>query len=397
MTRLSHSAANRYSTCPQSYKLHYIDRIRSTKLGSALLFGGAMDEALNRLLATKMTEHPDEIDGIKFADYATDSLEKLKNGFDHYMTYQMVGKELEDVRTSHFIEYYGSDFDPYIFTDVELGSLRTFIKNAGYEEEDPFELYREVSSNIKAKKTIAYTDQSFYNFASWLSLKRKGHLMLGHYIKEIMPIIDVVKSVQRAIELPNESGDTLIGFIDFEASVIKPELVGGFPEWSGQIITFDNKTSAKPYKKQDINDKGQLLIYDEYTQNGLAGYIVLIKKIGYHKELTCRTCGEITRRAVKSCPEGGTGKNRCGGELDLERLPYVKHQILMDSVDEEKKDLLFDELCAILVSIENEEFPQKRLDEKGYNNCFQFGKNCIYHSYCRSCPNNPDITGLVKV
>ena len=78
------------------------------------------------------------------------------------------------------------------------------------------------------------------------------------------------------------------------------------------------------------------MIYDEFTQHGQAAYIVLIKKISYHKESTCQKCGEITRRAVKSCPEGGTGKNRCGGKLDLVRIPYIKHQILTDTIDEEK-------------------------------------------------------------
>ena len=381
MTRLSHSAGEKYTTCPAQYKLHYIDRIRSHKLGSALHFGNAIDESLNVLLETKM-ENPPET--------ATDDLERLKQGFDYHLTYAMINKEREDVRTSHFIEYFGSDFDPNILTSAELGSLSKFIQNAGYlkdaEEPDlgqpePIDLYNEISGYIKDGQKLDSTDQSYYNYASWLSLKRKGHMMLEHYKAEIMPRIKRVHSIQRAVNLPNEAGDTLTGFIDFEAEL---EGVEG-------IVTVDNKTSGSPYKKASINDKGQLLIYDEYTQNGKAAYIVLIKKIAYHNELTCQDCGKMTTRAVKSCPEGGTGKNRCGGKLDLNKIPYIKSQFLVDEIDEEKKDLHFDKLCGILSDIESNEFPQNR------DSCFQWGRKCIYYDYCRSSPTEPDCTGLSRV
>ena len=95
MTRLSHSALEKYIGCPAQYKLHYIDRIRSHKLGSALIFGSSLDEALNRLLQTKMDVVPDG---------ATDDLEALKHGFDNYFGFQKINKEIEDVKTSHFIE-----------------------------------------------------------------------------------------------------------------------------------------------------------------------------------------------------------------------------------------------------------------------------------------------------
>ena len=382
MTRLSHSAMEKYKTCPAQYKLHYRDRIRSEKIGSALLFGSALDEALNRLLASKMSNPPKEIDNIPYKEYATDDLERLKQGFDYFFGNQRINKELINVQTSHYIEYFGSDFDPYVLSDSELDSLRTFISNAGYEEEDPIALYNEISANIKAKQEIAQTDQSYYNYCSWLSLKRKGHLMLEHYKEEILLQIKDVRSVQRAVELPNEAGDTITGYIDFEAVL----------EGSEDVLTIDNKTSSSRYKVEDINDKGQLLIYDEFTQNGKAAYIVLLKKMAYHKELTCQKCGKMTTRSVKKCPEGGTGKNRCNGELDLVRIPYIKHQILVDSINEEKKDLHFDEICGILEGIENEEFPQIRED----NNCFQWGRKCVYYDYCRSNPANPDVTGLVK-
>ncbi len=380
MTRLSHSALEKYKGCPAQYKLHYIDRVRSHKLGSALIFGSAIDEALNRLLQTKMDEVPDG---------ATDDLEALNKGFDHYFTYQKINKEMEDVKTSHFIEYFGSDFDADILELSDLESLSKFIDNAGYEETDPIKLYKIVSGNIKDKQEIPSTDQSYYNYASWLSLRRKGHMLIKHYKEEIMPQIKRVVSIQRAVNLPNESGDTLIGFVDLEAEL----------EGHEGVLTLDNKTSSRNYKVADINDKGQLLIYDEYTKNGKAGYIVLLKKIAYDKKKTCQECGHVTSRAVKTCPADSKiavlmsnppKAKRCGGALEVEKIPYIKSQILVDDIDQEKKDLHFEVICDILEDIENKVFPENR------DSCFQFGRKCVYYDLCRSDKKNPDYTGLSK-
>lgn len=385
MTRLSHSAAEKFETCGKMYQLHYKDRIRSNKLGSALLFGSAIDEALNILLSTKMDNPPEN---------ATDDLERLKQGFDYHLANQIINKEMEDVRTSHIIEYYRSDFDPDVLGSAEFESLSAFIRDAGYEETEPLSLFEEIYTNIKDGQQIDSTDRSFYNYACWLSLKRKGHLMLEHYKEEIMPKIKRVISVQRAFKLPNESGDELVGYMDFEAEM---------HDYDG-LITMDNKTSGKNYKLADVNDKGQLLIYDEVNDYGKAGYIVLIKKIAYIKEKTCRSCGIMTTKAVKKCAESiiktnnpikkskkmGSRVERCNGELDLIKIPYIKSQILIDDIDEEKKDKHFEHLCGILEGIENEEFDQNR------DSCFQYGKPCIYYNLCRSDPTKPDYKGLVK-
>lgn len=53
LTRLSHSAVQKYNGCSLCYKLHYIDGVRLKKLKSPLLFGSALDTGLNDLLLTK--------------------------------------------------------------------------------------------------------------------------------------------------------------------------------------------------------------------------------------------------------------------------------------------------------------------------------------------------------
>lgn len=50
MTRLSHSAREKYVQCGYKYYLHYIGKYRSTNEPSALIFGTAFDTALNDML-----------------------------------------------------------------------------------------------------------------------------------------------------------------------------------------------------------------------------------------------------------------------------------------------------------------------------------------------------------
>jgi hypothetical protein len=50
MTRLSHSAIEKYESCGYKYYLHYVLKYRSSKESSALLFGNALDLALNDML-----------------------------------------------------------------------------------------------------------------------------------------------------------------------------------------------------------------------------------------------------------------------------------------------------------------------------------------------------------
>lgn len=50
MSKLSYSGYKKYLQCPQLYAYHYEDRLRPTQIGSELMFGVAIDKALNALL-----------------------------------------------------------------------------------------------------------------------------------------------------------------------------------------------------------------------------------------------------------------------------------------------------------------------------------------------------------
>jgi len=355
--RLSHSAMEKYRSCPASYNLHYNEKLRSHRIPSPFLLGTATDEAFNIILLRKK-------DSLTESEKNKVELDPYKI-FDYYFTKRQVGEELLDIRTSELPEYYKSDFDPFVLKEEDWKTLEMYIKNAGYDIEDPEELYYTLQDTDK--KGLSFTDACYINYCCWLSLRRKGHLMIDTYVNEIMPKIKKVHSIQREVDLPNDDGDHICGFIDFEAEL----------EGHEGIYTVDNKTSGRSYKKDAVNEKEQLLLYDEETNNGKAAYIVLLKDIKHTKELTCVECGKVYKRAVKSCGNTIDGK-KCNGELELSIVESkAKHQIVVDTINEEKKDLLFEEIDDILLNIREEKFPQNR------DNCFSYGKKCIYYDVCR--------------
>jgi hypothetical protein len=89
---ISHSAWNKYQTCPRMYKLHYIEKLRPTGKTSALLFGTAVDEGLNSLL--------------------------LKSG-DPVKTFQ----ENFTWEMCQDIKWFDSDYDPDLLTEEQTESL----------------------------------------------------------------------------------------------------------------------------------------------------------------------------------------------------------------------------------------------------------------------------------
>lgn len=351
MTRLSYSAMEKYKTCPKMYELHYKEKLRSHKLSSPLLFGNAIDNALNTLLLKKKNNLTDE-------ERAFVSLDP-KQVFDQTFSFQYINNEREDMPTSLFLEYYKSDFDVDILEPEDFHRMDTYIQLAGYQETDSLKL-REIIEENMSKGPINSADLAYYNLCSWLSLRRKGHMMLDTYEAKILPMIDEVFSIQREVDLPNDVGDSLIGLIDFEAS---------FKGKEGRY-TVDNKTSSTKYKASDINDKGQLVIYDEFTENGKGAYCVLLKKLKKTKVKTCKNCGNATEGREKKCKIDK-------GEFDIDVKSEVEFQVFGKEIEEERKDLLFQEINDILERIKTQEFSENR------NSCFQYGKKCVYYDYCR--------------
>lgn len=277
--QLSHSACERYLTSPRSYYLHYLLRIRPTELSSALLFGSAMDEGFNCLLEQKQKNELCDLESAM--SVFSNSWNKCRDS---------------DVK------YSKADLDESLFT--ELDTTSEFNK-------------------------------------SWLSLRRKGFMMLEAYAEQIIPRLKEVYLIQKNITLTNEAGDSFIGVVDLVA------------KWDNDCLyIFDNKTSSIKYKDNSADESAQLAVYQEALKDELniegVAYITIPKRIRKQK------------------------------------LPLVPIDVIFGTINEELLEETFNKYDKVLTGIKTAEFP---CTPEG---CCSKPWPCPYKNFCQS----GDMTGL---
>lgn len=288
--QLSYSAANKYNESPRAYYLHYLLRLRPAQVGSALVFGNAIDVGLNQLLKPSSDADPKDL-------------------FDDALIKQTINGEIVDLRTSDLIKYSKADLDEGIFTDEDRELLKRYNKN-------------------------------------WISLRRKGHLIIDAYKEQILPRFKEVFAVQRFVKLDNEIGDSFIGYVDLIA------------RWEDdKIYIFDHKTSSIKYAEDSAQTSQQLATYfegvgHEFKVDGV-GYIVIPKNFRKKKE------------------------------------PKIPIEVILGNVDEVIVQETFDMYDKALNGIKLGEF---HCNPKA---CCATPWGCAYKRYCES--NGRDLTGLVKL
>ena len=183
--RLSHSAVSKFQQCGESYRLHYEEGLRTIRQSANLLFGTAVDKAIEAVLKGE--------DGYKI--------------FDQYWTKQY----LNDVQASLIrcidIVYAESDFDKDLF--------KMATENV-YEEES---VQKEFLDAIAHKKEKGYENipdpiKELVNEANWWCLKLKGKLVVDAFKRDFLPQIEETLSTQEKGELENEDGDIVVLYID---------------------------------------------------------------------------------------------------------------------------------------------------------------------------------------
>lgn len=133
---LSYSAWKKYHMCPRLYKLHYIDRLRKPGTSSPLIFGSAVDGAMNEL-------------------YTKDKVDPVAVFRDNF--------KWEDCKE---VEWDGKDFDPDLFTTEGL-------------------------AKVEGKS---------WEYKCWASMRIKGRLLIDKHMEEIHPLITKVYSVQYSLK-----------------------------------------------------------------------------------------------------------------------------------------------------------------------------------------------------
>jgi hypothetical protein len=317
--KISNTQIDCYNQCSELYRLRYREGWKTKVQPSALWFGSALDEAFEMFLLTKKEELTEsELDRMLTTTAYDTYVRKMKETWDNHWEY---------------LDFFASDFDPLVFKTEDLKTLKTKFPHIP----DFLQFFEDNKKNRDLKD-----DKEAYNYLVWLSLFRKGEMLLDAYEKEILPNIHKVYSIQREVELLNESGDILGGKIDYEAS---------FTDDPDIIYVCDNKTSSQPYPEDSVINSQQLSIYTEAVGTNKAAYTVVEKKI-------------------------------------RKTEPKTRTQIIKSTIPEETYEKVFTNIENTLTMIHNDVFEKKALSKE----CWFFGKPCSMYGLCW----NGDVSMLYK-
>lgn len=311
-TRLSFSAITTYSQCGKKYDFRYNHKLRSTSFHAALAFGSSIDSALNTLLKTK-------------------DLTLALQEFDKSWAFQFVNRKYTSLAKDVNLVYAETDFDLELLQQEDIDKLNF-----------PLDLINPKIKTIledKAKNgwnNLSLDDREFYNYANWLCMSRKGHIMLHSYNKKVLPRIRTVLAVQKENYLENAEGDKVVQYLDL------------IVEWEdGRNVLMDNKTSKRDYKPDSAGKSPQLISYyhsskEEYALKAV-GFIVLKKEILKNKIKICATCGhDGSGGRHKTCDAPGVDTKRCNGDWLVKINPECYIDIIINNVSEIAEELVLD-------------------------------------------------------
>jgi hypothetical protein len=330
--RLSYSAVEKYKFCPALYRYHYIDKIRSEKVGSPLPFGSALDEAFGRIKLEKkkkLTKKEKEL--VKITPEQI-----FRNNF---MTFNYNKKNMTLLYDLN-VMYNKADIDLSLLEQADLDFLKEFDP-----EVTDYEVFLEECFTIKKnKEKLSEEDNKLYNAIAYRCLLKKGIMLINAYKRDIMPKIHEVFSIQKKISLKDDDCNEIVGYIDAIVSFI---------DSPKRKVILDDKTSSKAYKKDSVVNSPQLATYCEAEGIEYGAYAIAEKNI-------------------------------------RKRDPRARTQLIIDKVSKQTIDKTFEEYDNALEGIKNEQF------DKNYDSgCFNFGKTCDYYGYCRSnCKNTKGLVKL---
>lgn len=332
-----------------SYKYHYVDRLRPKYMSSALIFGSALDSAINNLLKQ---------DG-----------KDPRNTFDYHWRWAEIAGQRTYIPESEKVVYSNSDFDKDLLLQEDFNEL--YKKTNLSSESDVLELYKKLS---ETKKTLSWdrmsdSDKKVYNFYNWSVLRRKGHLMIDAYKKDILPNITKIHAVQKHISMENDDGDKISGFIDLIA------------DWKDEgTIIFDLKTSTIHYDEDSVLTSPQLTLYTsaigkEYNTRK-AGYLVLKKQIDKNRQKVCSVCGYDGSGARHKTCSNEAGGSRCGGEWIETIRPSVNYQVIIDAIPDRTEEIVMENFNQINQGIKNEQF------HRNFSSCVRPWGKCEFFNKC---------------
>lgn len=342
--KLSHSSTRLFMECGMKYKYHYVDKLRSKELRAALLFGTAIDKAIDALLSKGDAEAI----------------------FEKYWNFQEAFGKLVHLANHPEIVYADSDFDKDLLTQADWDKL-----NEKYNVSLDKILEIRSHKNKVSWKYVSNADKSVHNHANWLCLRRKGLLMIDAIRREFLPVCEEIIGTQIACELNNSEGDRVVGYVDMVARI----------KGYDKPVILDLKTSARPYEEDSVLTSPQLTLYvhalsEAHNNTRLAGYVVLSKQIQKNKVKICSACGNNgSGKTHKTC-DAVIENKRCGKEWIETVNPKATVQLLINEIPERTETLVIENIDAINKAIHSGVFV------RNLNSCTQAYGKCQFYNKC---------------
>lgn len=340
--KLSHSSLNRYLTCPKSYELHYLKRLRPLKQSAALLFGSAIDKACEVYATTR------------------DSL-LAHDTFVKTWSNQKINDIDTDLKTCTDIVYSNSDIDTDLLSKFNWPvKPEDFSRAMSRKETDGFD-------------NLSEDDKRIINSVAWECMHVKGILMVAKFTDIFNNNVEEVLGSQIPIDLTNEDGDSVTGFADF---VFK---------WKGEDtpVIFDLKTSGIKYEDDSVATSPQLTLYthalrEKFNNTNKAGYLVLHKRVNKNKTKVCSVCGyDGSGKNFKTC-NNEVNSVRCNGAWNEVIRPEISHQVIIDTIPEILEERVLENFVEVSHGVKSQVFP------RNLGNCIRFNGavTCEFYNLC---------------
>jgi hypothetical protein len=332
--RTSYSQNNTYIQCPEHWNKSYVEKYKSPVDGASLYFGSAVDYAAEQMLK-----------GEK---------DWLRDFYDRWNKAYGFGKSTQIYDNDNIVYGY-KDFDEYTLEDKDIITVNDWATELGFQAKGTavckvylIKLFKDIMTKKKNPyKGILPRENKYYNRLCWLSMKRKGKLLLQAFERDFLPKVTKVVAVQQRADLKAPNGDTIVGYIDFVLEI----------EGYDKPIIFDLKTAARPYTQDNIDFSDQLTLYSamkgkEYDTD-LVGYVVLPKQMSKVDVSTCKSCGNVKTGRHKTCDAIQSDGKRCEGEWDVNVTCTADVQVMVANKTQKQMDMLLSDMGNIVLAMKN--------------------------------------------
>ena len=246
---LSNSQIETFTTCNRKWYIQKVLTLRPNYLSSPLYFGTNLDATIEAYLIDK---------GVDWRAFYKDYILSFEVNYKP----RKLPEDILDMR------FGAGDCDESL---IDAAKLDLYCDSLELEHIDAKVFLEDCKKLRKKKQKLDETSQKVFNYCAFLTLERKGLMLLEKLIEWLDENVAELISAQKKIEITNENGDKFIGYLDF---IVRMK--------DGRKVLIDLKTSSNPklyYPSDSASKSRQLAIYSQEEEVPEVAYLIGDKKI----------------------------------------------------------------------------------------------------------------------